>query len=244
MLEDYHNARAFRLAAEAEFNHENIVRLFADFIGRTSYYRQIRYIDQNGFELIKVGRAGPVEKLHNLKKDAFISAVLASEDDFFACFRYCGSSRRGRLVIHWGRAIFSGLKERTGAVIIDLDYEKIMKKVRGIQVEEHGYAFLIDAAGRLIAHPRLEPFSLHPGNFPTESMRAVVREMTTGANEWRSTISKVRKSRGLCPHPHMNWSLAVTIPRVAYKKDALAIRQRVIQAVVITLVLPWPASVC
>src|SRR3989339_1522816 len=34
VLEDYHIARSFRLDAEAEFNYENIINLFQDFIGR------------------------------------------------------------------------------------------------------------------------------------------------------------------------------------------------------------------
>ena len=56
VLEDYFNARSFRLTAEAEFNRDNIVRLFTDFITRMAYYDQIRYLDHNGHELIKVNR--------------------------------------------------------------------------------------------------------------------------------------------------------------------------------------------
>ena len=62
VLEDYHAAIAFRLNAEAQFNYDNIVRLFSDFVRRTPYYFQIRYIDEKGMERIKVGRDGEVKK--------------------------------------------------------------------------------------------------------------------------------------------------------------------------------------
>ena len=237
VLEDYHHALAFRLAAEAEFNHDNIVLLFSDFIGRTAYYRQIRYIDRNGRELIKVNREGPVTLLHDRHADDFFQHArrLGKGDTHISDIVRTGPE--DGLTIHWAKAIFSGWREFAGVVVIDLDYSRIIGMVRQIQVEERGYAFLIDEAGRLIAHPRFEPFSLHLGNYPDKSLRTMVEEMMTGASEWRSyTFEDEEKVAAFAPIPIMKWSLAVTIPTVAYRKEAMAIRDRVIQAVVLTLV--------
>jgi len=52
LLEDYHIARTFRLNAETEFNYENIQGLFRDFLLRSPFYYQIRFLDSNGQELI------------------------------------------------------------------------------------------------------------------------------------------------------------------------------------------------
>ncbi len=141
------------------------------------------------------------------------------------------------LQIHWAKAIYSGLREFAGVAVIDLDFEKISEKVQDIQVEERGYAFLIDDRGRLIAHPRFAPLSLHLGNLPTESLREMILEMMTGASQWRAyNFEGEEKVAAFAPIPIMNWSLAVTIPQGVFKKEAQAIQTRVVQAVVLTLV--------
>ncbi len=236
VLEDYHHALAFRLSAEAEFNHDNIVRLFRDFIARAEYYHQIRYIDQNGNELLKVNRQGLSAKLHSRRDGNFFVSAREIGKDHIHMSDILPAIQENRLVIQWGKAIFSGLREFAGVVVIDLDYSKIMHMVQQIKVEERGYAFLIDEKGRLIAHPRFKPFSLHLDNYPDDSLKKMVLEMMTGASEWRSyTFEEEEKVAAFAPVPIMRWSLAVTIPTKVFRKEALAIRTRVIQAVVISL---------
>lgn len=236
VLEDYHHALAFRLSAEAEFNHDNIVRLFREFIARTPYYHQIRYIDRDGRERIKVNREGAVSDLQDRHGDAlFLNARDIGKNKVFIS-NIVRASRDDGLFIHWAEAIFSGLREFTGIVVIDLDFRKIIRMVQQIQVEERGYAFLIDEIGRLIAHPRLQPFSLHLNNYPDESLKKMILEMMTGVSEWRSyTFEDEEKVAAFAPIPIMKWSLAVTIPKIVFRKEALAIRTRVMQAVGLTL---------
>ena len=96
---------------------------------------------------------------------------------------------------------------------------------------------MIDESGRLIAHPRFAPFSLHLGNLPTESLRAMISEMMTGASHWRAyTFEGEEKVAAFAPVPIMDWSLAVTIPQKVFKKEAQAIQTRVVQAVALTLI--------
>lgn len=236
VLEDYYHALAFRLSAEAEFNRDNIVRLFSDFITRTVYYRQIRYIGRSGKELIKVDRSGMSTALKDHRADPFFTQARRIENEGMYISDILSASSAGGMVIHWAKPIFSGLQEFAGVVVIDLDYEKIVRKVRQIQVQERGYAFLIDETGRLIAHPRFKPFSLSLDNYPSQSLKEMVREMMTGVSEWRSyTFENEEKVAAFAPIPLMKWSLAVTIPTVEFKREAFAIRTRVIQAVVVTL---------
>jgi two-component system NtrC family sensor kinase len=236
VLEDYHRALAFRLSAEAEFNHDNIVRLFGDFITRTAYYHQIRYLDRHGRELIKVNRDGEVTDLHDRQADPFFLQTRDIDKNNVFISDIVGVAPDSEMVILWAKSIFSGLREFTGIVVIDLDFRKIIRMVQQIQVEERGYAFLIDRIGQLIAHPRFQPFSLHLDNYPDESLKKMVLEMMTGASEWRSyTFEGEEKVAAFAPIPLMKWSLAVTIPRVAFRKEALAIRARVIKAVGLTL---------
>jgi len=237
VLEDYHNARAFRLNAEAEFNHDNIVRLFRDFINRTVYYHQIRYIDHRGRELIKVNRLGAVKELSDQHGEAFFKNARDTEKEGINVSNIVYSESRNGMVIHWSQAIYSGLREFAGVVVIDLDYEKIIAMVNGIHMGEKGYAFLIDEQGRNIAHPKFEPMRFHLGNYPDPSLKKLVLSMMTGASGWKPyTFENEEKVAAFAPIPIMRWSLAVTIPIDEFRKEALAIRTRVVQVVVITLI--------
>ncbi len=236
VLEDYHNARAFRLNAEAEFNHDNIIRLFKNFIARKGYYFQIRYIDHMGQELIKVRKSGPQKDHFNLKSQSFYAKARDAGKTGIFISDILYSTHRSGFSIYWAKAIFSGLREFAGVVVIDIDYEKIIRKVIDIQVGEKGYAFLVDQFGRSIAHPRFEPFKYHLDNYPDASLKKLVMKMMTGASEWKSYFFEGnQKVAAFAPIPIMNWSLAVTIPIDELRKEALAIRSRVIQTVLITL---------
>ncbi|HSO20099.1 MAG TPA: ATP-binding protein, partial [Desulfosarcina sp.] len=202
------------------------------------YYRRIRYIDRSGSELIKVNRRGLEAGAADQRDEPFFTQVRGDGTDGICASDIVPDGPGGALGIHWAKAIYSGLREFAGAVVIDLDFGKIIEKVRDIQVEQRGYAFLIDSRGRLIAHPRFAPFSLHLDNLPTESLRQMFLEMMSGASEWRAYhFEGEEKVAAFAPVPLADWSLAVTIPQVVFKKEAQAIQTRVVQAVVLTLVV-------
>ncbi|MFH0725102.1 MAG: cache domain-containing protein [Pseudomonadota bacterium] len=236
VLEDYLNARAFRLNIEAEFNHDNIVRLFDDFIGRATYYFQIRYIGPDGRELIKVRRDEITAALSDQSDESFFLKAREAGKEEMVVSNITPSSARNGFVIYWAKAIYSGLGEFAGVVVIDLDYERIIRIVKNIHVDGRGYAFLIDALGRVIAHPRFEPLAHHLENTPDPSLKELILEMMTGASGWKPyTFEEESKVAAFAPIPFMNWSLAVTLPSREFRKEAIAIRAKVVQAVVITL---------
>jgi two-component system NtrC family sensor kinase len=144
ILEDYRIARSFRLTAEAEFNHDNIVRLFHDFILRTPYYFQIRYIDRYGRELIKVRREGAMTKLEDQSGQPFFKNArhlrimkIFTSDIMPAPFK-------NGFVMHYAKPFYGGLKEFAGIIVIDLDFNKIIELVKNIRVGDRGYPFVLE----------------------------------------------------------------------------------------------------
>lgn len=237
MLEDYFIARSFRLEAEAEFNHENIVQLFKDFIGRAPYYYQIRYLDKDGQELVKVQRAGEDrERLYQGGQDFFMkTSGLDPEEMYISDIVH--SPSWGGYVIYWTKPIFTGWREFSGVLVIDLDYQKIIDMVKQIRVGEKGYAFLIDHLGRNVAHLSFEPYSYHLGNYPTKTLKDLVLKMMKGGSEWDDYFFQgEKKTAAYAPIPSMQWSLAVTISSDELKKEAMAIQTRVVQVVLVALV--------
>lgn len=235
ILEDYRIARSFRLKAEAEFNHDNIVRLFHDFILRTPYYFQIRYIDHQGRELIKVRREGAVTKLADQREQPFfqnarhlkIMKIVSSEIIPIP----------NGFLIHYAKPFYGGWKEFAGVIVIDLDFKKIIELVKNIHVGDRGYAFLIDQYGRNIAHPLLEPYQYTLETYPDPSLRELVIDMMAGKSGWKGySFQGENKVAAFEPVKGMGWSLAVTISTVEFTREAYALRNRVIQFVLIAIV--------
>ena len=78
VIGEYTIARSFRLRAETEFNYDGIVRLFSDFIARTPYYNRIRFLGDNGRELIVVEAGGAVEDRVDCSASAYFSGARTS----------------------------------------------------------------------------------------------------------------------------------------------------------------------
>jgi two-component system NtrC family sensor kinase len=237
LLEDYHIARTFRLNAETEFNRENIQGLFRDFLQRSPFYYQIRLLDARGLELIS--QCAPeiiVEKGAREDSAFFEKAGLTDPGNiFFSDILF--SDRRNGYVMHWAMPFYSGWREFSGLIVIDLDYEKIIQLVSGIRVGEKGYAFLVDSQGRNTAHPHYAPYQLNIDSYPEPSLKELVREMITGASSWKNYVhDNVEKVAAFAPIPEMGWSLAVTVPVDELGKEALAIKWRVIEVAVIIFV--------
>ena len=237
LLEDYHIARTFRLDAETEFNYENIQGLFRDFLLRSPFYYQIRFLDAQGRELI-----------NRCASEIIVATGVHENSDFFEKARLSHpgnilftdilfSQRRNGYVMHWAIPFYSGWREFSGLIIIDLDYEKIIQLVNGIRVGEKGYAFLVDSQGRNTAHPNYAPYQLNMDSYPEPSLKELVQEMITGTSSWKSYVhDNVEKIAAFAPIPAMGWSLAVTIPVDELGKEALAIKWRVIEVAGIILV--------
>ncbi len=230
VLEDYHIARSSRLEAEADFNYENIVNLFRDFIGRTPYYYQIRYLDEKGEELVRVGRdRDPIEFDHPGNLRLLKAARGMKEGEIGMSDVFYSQAREGYL-IHGYKPYVCGWGEKAGLVVIDLDFQRIMDIIKRIQMGERGYAFLIDRSGRNIAHPYFEPYRHHLDNYPDQSLKELVLEMMNGGAGWRQYLFEgEEKVAAFSAVPATGWSLAVTISSAELKKEAQAIQTTVVQ---------------
>ena len=237
LIEQYNLARSFRLRAEAAFNRDNIVRLFQDFLARTPYYWQLRYIDASGRELIKVRRGERKAPLASLADRPFFVAARQKAPGVISFSPLEESRTLGGYVIHCVKGTSSPWERFTGLVVIDLDFARINAIVRAIHVGRRGYAFLVDQTGRNIVHPASPPYSLGPHIGP-DSLRQMLADMTSGGTGWRTySFQGEDKVAAYAPVPALNWSVAATIPVKEFRQEGDAIKTRVVQVVVIVLIL-------
>ncbi len=240
VLNDYHLARSFRLKAEAEFNRDNIVRLFQDFIERAPGYYRIRFIDPSGMEHIKVGHSGEIAGSLEIVQEDFFQEISSGESEGIRVSDIVYSETRDGYLLHWAKPIYTAWKEFAGVVVIDVDHGSIQDIIRSIEVGEEGYAFLVDEQGRTIAHPRFAPYEYGLDNYPDPSLTELVLEMKKGATGWKLYIyAGEEKLAAFAPISGMGWSLAATIPSSEFMKEAVLIRKQVLNVVLIILVFSF-----
>jgi signal transduction histidine kinase len=237
VMEDYQIARSFRLEAETQFNRDKISRLLKDFITRTAFYYQIRLLDSDGWELIKVkadGRSALV--LDRARTDITDNLNHTAPNQLYVSDILLSDSRNG-YIMHWAVPVYSSWHDYLGGVVIDLDYEKIIQMVNEIRVGDRGYAFVIDGKGRITGHPRYAPYELTLETYPEPSLRELIQEMITGTSGWKSYVHQnIDKVAAFAPVAFMGWSMGVTIPMDEFGKEARAIKIRVIQVGTIVLI--------
>jgi len=237
VMEDYQIARSFRLEAETQFNREKISRLLKDFITRTSFYYQIRILDTQGWELIKVRADGrPTFELSRAREDLTDNLYQTAPNQLYVSDILRFDSRNG-YIMYWAIPIYSSWHEYLGGVVIDLDYEKIIRMINEIRVGDQGFAFVIDGQGRITGHPRYTVYQYTLETYPEPSLKKLIQEMMTGTSGWKTYVhQKVDKVAAFAPVGFMGWSMGVTIPLDELGKEARAIKIRVIEVGAIVLI--------
>ncbi len=240
VLNDYLLARSFRLKAEAEFNRDNIIRLFQDFIDRAPSYYRIRFIDSSGTEHIRVGSSGEISGPLEIVQESFFRDIRLEKKEGIHVSEIIYSETRDGYLIYWAKPIYTVWKEFAGIVVIDVDHKAIQDIIRSIEVGEEGYAFLVDEIGRTIAHPHFAPYEYGPEKYSDPSMADLVLEMNQGAIGWKSYIYEgEEKLAAFAPVTGMGWSLAATIPSSEFMKEAALIRKQVLNMVLLILVFSF-----
>ncbi len=111
VMEEYQIARSFRLEAETQFNREKISRLLKDFITRTSFYYQIRILDSQGWELIKVKADGwPTLELGRAWQDLIDRLYQTAPNQLYVSDILRSDLRNG-YIMRWAIPIFSSWHE-------------------------------------------------------------------------------------------------------------------------------------
>jgi len=208
-------------------------KILKEFLTRSIYYNRIRIVNRDGMELARVFRNElrqfPVEEAfhpgvtaHHRKQGAFVSQVLRDplQDGY---------------VVYFSKEIHCLEGDCKGYVVLDFDYGKVLELVRSVVIGVEGYAFMVDHLGRTVAHPRFRPYEYNLSKYSDPRLREFVVDMICGETGWKRYNYLGEKAAAYAPIPAMGWSLAVSIPIEEFKKEAKALRKRVLEVVIVTL---------
>lgn len=236
IIEDYYYMKLYRLEAEAKDSREKVKTLFSHFLKRSPYYTRIRFVDKGGDERLCV-QANPVFRaMRNVKEAAFFKQSGQSGKNSITISEIFYDTSHNGYVIHLSIPFINIWGEFAGLVILDLDYDKLMKHITDIPIQPPGYAFMLDGRGRTIAHPKYYPYEDDPTRSPEANLRDISRKMMNGEDGWHTYKLSTEKIAAYTPIPVMGWSLAVNLPISEFKKEALQIRERIVKMVLLILI--------
>ncbi len=234
-LGDYYLARIKGQAKEAEVNRRHVNQLFTYLLNRSPFYFQVRFFDKEGTEMIRVLKDQPVSSRPSIREDGFYRAYKKFSQKSLYISDIIFSSIRQGYVVYFAKPLVHSNRQIGGTVVIDLDYDRIIKVVKEIQVGDKGYAFMVDHLGRTIAHPEFAPYEMDLKNYPNPRLREFIIDMMAGETGWKTYSYLGEKIAAYTPIPAMNWSLAVSIPIEEFKKEVQALQKRILEVVLIAL---------
>jgi two-component system, NtrC family, sensor kinase len=237
VITDYYLSMMYGLEKEIEPSRKKIEKLFRDFIVRSPYYYQIRFLDRDNREVVKVSADGTESRVSVHRTHSFFQHTRRTGKESLYISEITYSASRDGFVIHIAKLLESIMEKFAGSVVIDLDYDKVIDLVETIRVGEQGYAFMVDQLGRTIAHPQFKPYEYNLSKYPDPRLREFIIDMMAGETGWERYYYLGENAAAYAPIPAMNWSLAVSISIEEFKREAKAIRTRIIQIVVATLFL-------
>ncbi len=120
------------------------------------------------------------------------------------------SKASGNIVMTFGAPIRSSSGQVIGVVGLTLKINFLSDKVSGTKLGNTGYGYVIDKAGRLIAHPKKD-LILVTNALQEEGMKGFATRMVAGETGVDPYVFKgVKKIAGFAPVKSAEWSVCVT----------------------------------
>jgi len=236
VLEDYEYAINNARKEEAAFTRKKISKIFQDFLGRSSYYKQIRILDKDGVTSVEVAAFEPGGCPIDEQKPYFLNTNRTNRGDIHVS-DVSRSASHPCYFLYFSKTLQNPGKDGLGVVMIDLDYKKVLDLVRAVQIGEAGYAFMVDNLGRSVAHPQYRPYEYNLSKYTDPRLREFVVNMIAGETGWKTYNYLGEKAAAFAPIPSVGWSVAISIPIEEFKKEANVLRKRMIEAVTLTLLV-------
>jgi signal transduction histidine kinase len=217
--------------------HKNwILKLLADFLERSPYYHRISLTDLRGHEQFSVSVDGHERQNRSVKVHfaGFDRLRQAPEKPYLSAIT-TPSDKQAYILQNAAAVVLPG-RDALRAVIIDLDYSKVMARVKSIKFGQRGYAFMVDGGGRIIAHPLYHPYEYDLTRYHDSRLREFVVDMISGGTGWRTFFQEGERAAAYAPVATPGWSLAVSVPISEFVETAKNLRTYVIQIVTAALV--------
>jgi two-component system NtrC family sensor kinase len=232
-LSDYYYNHFYSLQSEAEINRKQIEEFFLDMAAKSNFYYRICYLDADGVQVANItqgriqGSKGlssiipfPAGGAFDSRNKMQVSSVMTIDD---------GQQR----VVRFVRPLFDVWNNRSGQVLLELDFDKITDHILSRHVGKKGYAMLIDTDGRIQVHPDRLIRQKRSDELGVSSVAYLVPKMLAKRQGMVSYNYKGNRVAAFTTVEQNGWIVAVSLPESEFAERVNLVRARVLWVVML-----------
>lgn len=231
-LSDHYYNHFYSLYSEAEISRRQIEDFFLDMARKSNFYYRICYLSAEGRQIVNItqGRVQnvsayyfdaqmPMEEETDKSREPYVSSVLTMED--------------GRRAVQMTQPLTDVWGNRSGFVVLELDFDRITSDILERRVGEQGYAMVIDTQGCIQIHPDNQYLGKRYDVLGVPSMTELIPKMLRERQGMASYENKGRKMAAYTPVTDSGWIVAITLPESEFVERVNVIRERVLLIVML-----------
>ena len=243
VLKDFYYNRFYGLESEAEISRKQAEIFFQDLARKSSLYYRISYLDKDKLQVagVKRGQIVPHQAIRNdLPFKPHQSGVVP---DQLTVSEVVPAGPGEPKVVYLAQPLFDVWERFSGVVLIELDFDMLAQRVLTRRVGRNGYAFVVDATGRVLTHPEKR----HVGRMPNELQEPSVEKLIKGmVRDRQGMASYAYHGRKIAAFTHVEdkgWIVAVTLPITEFKEHITVIKNQIFYIVLIAGSLALAAGI-
>ncbi len=225
-ISSYYYNRFYNLFSEAEINRKKVEKFFLEIARKSPLYYRIAYVDPKGREVVNITQARknagrgflrpplPLKQLSHGNPRANVSSIIAL-------------SPGGHRVIRLARPLFDVWKKMSGVVVLELDLDRLSRRILSQRVGRKGYAFVVDNQGVVRVHPEPGYLGKTAVQLGLPSVAKLIRTMLVKRQGMASYRYRGRKIVAYTPIKANGWIVAVTLPVSEFTERVDVIKDRV-----------------
>jgi len=156
---------------------------------RTPAYSQIRYIDENGKEIVNLEGGGFTDKLGSKADESWFKACLGLKSGEIFNSGAVIAKNTGKAEMRLASPVFQGDIFK-GIVVLNLDWQLAWELIKGHAYGKTGYPYIINEQGVLVSHPKYD--LTNPTNISDEQygeLATIVKERMLPGQQGVATYS-------------------------------------------------------
>ncbi|MDD2733829.1 MAG: ATP-binding protein [Desulfuromonadaceae bacterium] len=227
-LKDYHYNIFYSLYSEADLSKKAMEQFFRDLLSKSKIYSRIVYMDKDGHEVAAIFRDNvPVAMPSLAVGTPMPNEKRAADEKHLTIYSIINPDQTGPRIIRLSYQLFDIWTRPAGTVLLELDIDKLAKKILSRRVGHNGYPFILDQSGRVLIHPEAQLVGKRIDQLSNPQLEELARNMLnrhegTAYYEYHGT-----KVATFTTIEENGWVAVVTLPVSEFKESMTAIKDRV-----------------